>query len=98
MILQPIHYVFLGVTTFATLIWTLGSMGIIKPRNNELYQAKEKHIEEAVRTIEETFSIMEGIPAINRTAIVEHLENGEYNRALGAARVHHDVYHFFQNY
>ena len=98
MLLQPIHYVFLGVTAFATLVWTLVSMGVIKLRDHELYVERERHIHRAVSAIEETYKIMENIPSVNRESIRGHLKNGDINQALEAAQMHHDVYHFFKRY
>ena len=73
-------------------------MGVIKPRDDHMHAEKHKHIEFAVTSIEEIYSVMEDIPAVNRGAIQEHLENGEIKRALDVARTHHDVYHFFQQH
>jgi len=97
MLVEPVHYVFLGVATFTALLWTLVSMGTIKLRSNDLHIEKGKHIEGMIRSIEETYSIMESIPTVNHGKIRKHLEDGEINKALEVARVHHDVYHFFKN-
>jgi len=92
------HYVLLGVLGFIALIWISSSMGIIKSRNNELYVAKQRHIHQATKNIEQTYDYLEGLPTHARAKIVEHLDNGLVNHALETARAHHDVYHFFKNF
>jgi len=98
MVLDPIHYTFLGVAAFATMIWTLVSMGVIRLRDHGLYVERERYIEDAKTKIEETFHIMEHIPAVNHSGVKEHLDNGEINKALEMAKIQHDVFHFFKNY
>ena len=85
MVLDTGYYAFLGVGAFVALSWTLLSMGIIKPRDRDLYLEKEKHLDNAKHSIEETFRIMESIPAVNRDNIRDHLEKGEFYRALEVA-------------
>lgn len=92
------HYVLLGALGFVALIWIVSSMGIIKTRNNELYVAKQRHIQQAVTNIEKTYDYIDGLPPHARAKIVEHLDNGLINHALETARAHHDVYHFFKNF
>lgn len=92
------HYVLLGVLGFIALIWVMSSMGVIKPRDSDLYVSKQRHISQAVNTIEKTYNYLESLPTHARTKVFEHLENGMLNHALETARTHHDVYHFFKNF
>jgi len=93
-----VHYVVLGVAGCLALLWTLLSMGAIKLRDHSMYTEREKHIEAARHAIEETFHIIEQIPAVNRDNIRDFLDKGEFFRARDEARLHNDVYHFFKNY
>lgn len=93
-----VHYVVLGVAACVALLWTLVSMGAIKPRDHGMYTEREKHMDAARHAIEETYHIMENIPAVNRDNIRGFLEKGEFFRARDEARLHNDVYHFFKNY
>lgn len=98
MVLQPVHYILLGLAGFSSIVWSLISMGVIKTRDSELYTEKERYIQQAVNSIEETYRIMESMPKVSHDNIRSFLDQGQYTKALEEARVHHDVFHFFKNY
>ena len=54
--------------------------------------------ENAIKTIESTYTYLEQVPAENRDQARAHLHRGEIHAALESARLNHDVYHFFRNH
>jgi len=97
-VLEAPHYILIGLTGFFAVVWSLLSMGIVSVREHELHTEKHAFMDHAEKTIEQTYSYLERIPVENRDAIRAHLHRGELNHALEAARLNHDVYHFFRNY
>lgn len=96
--LETTTYIFLGLIGCFAVLWALMSMGVVSTRDHDLYTEKEKYIEQAVENIEQTYHYLEDLPHHNRDKIIMHLDRGEVNSALDAARSYHDVYHFFRNY
>ncbi len=94
--LQPIQFVFLGVIGAAAVIWALSSMGVIKPRDHELYNEKRRHLRMAENTIERTYHYMANLPKEARADIFTHLDRGLLSYAYTTARTKHDVYNFFK--
>lgn len=94
--LEPIQYVFLGVIGFAALMWALSSMGVIQPRDHELYNERRKHMRMAENTIERTYNYLTHLPKEARTDVFKHLDRGLLSYAYTTAKTKHDVYNFFK--
>ena len=92
------HFVLIAIVGFFAVVWSLVSMGVIKTRDHSLHAEKNAFINNAVKTIEATYTYLEQIPSEHRDQARAHLHRGEINNALESARINHDVYHFFRNY
>ena len=95
--LQPIQYVFLSVIGFAALMWALSSMGVIEPRDHELYSHRKRHMRMAENTIERTYHYLKNIPKDSREEVFKHLDRGLLSYAYTTAKTKHDVYNFFKS-
>jgi len=92
------HYILMGLAGFFAVVWSLISMGVVRTRDHELHTEKNAFTENAVKTIEATYTYLEKIPMANREESRAHLHRGELHRALESAKLNHDVYHFFKNH
>jgi hypothetical protein len=94
--LEPIQYIFLGVIGFTALIWAFSSMGVIKPRDHELYNEKRRHLRMAENTIEQTYHYLANLPKEARSEVFKHLDRGFLSYAHTTAKTKHDIFSFFK--
>jgi len=105
-VLESSHYVLVGVAGFFAVVWALMTMGVVSTRNHDLHKEKHAHMDNLGRIINETYGYMESInddshnalECSNCNVVRAHLHNGQINSAHEAAKMHHDVYHFFRDY